>query len=67
MATHQPQFIVDDRGSRTAVILDIQEYEQLIDEAEALEAIRAYDVAKQGDDEVIPFEQAISEIERRPQ
>ena len=33
-------------------------------EAEELEAIRAYDAAKAADDEAVPFEQAIREIER---
>jgi len=37
------------------------------DEAEELEAIRAYDAPKAADDEVIPFEQAIDEIERHRQ
>ncbi len=63
---HKHQFIVSDSGNKTAVILDIEEYETLIEEAEELEAIRAYDVAKAAGDEAIPFEQAVSEIERRP-
>jgi len=40
------------------------EYKKLLDEAEELEAIRAYDAAKAAGDEAIPFEQAITEIER---
>jgi len=34
------------------------------EEAEELEAIRAYDTAKAAGDEAIPFEQAVTEIER---
>jgi PHD/YefM family antitoxin component YafN of YafNO toxin-antitoxin module len=64
MPTYQHQFIVDAQGNRTAVILDIAEYERLMDELEELEAIRAYDAAKASSDEAIPFEQAIEEIER---
>ena len=64
MATSKHQFIVDDSGEKTAVILDIVEYERLIEEAEELEAIRAYDAAKAAGDEAVPFEQAITEIER---
>jgi len=64
MAVHKHQFVVDDSGKKTAVILDIEEYEELIDEVEELEALRAYDSAKAADDEAIPFEQAVSEIER---
>lgn len=40
--------------------------EQLDDEekSEELEAIRAYDAAKASNDEAIPFEEAITEIEQ---
>ncbi len=64
MAIPKPRFIVDDRGEKTAVILDIAEYRRLLEEAEELEAIRAYDAAKASGDEAIPFEQAVAEIER---
>jgi hypothetical protein len=63
MAIPKHRFAVDDSGEKTAVILDITEYEKLIEEAEELEAIRAYDAAKAAGDEAIPFEQAITEIE----
>ncbi|NEO83113.1 MAG: hypothetical protein F6J87_02465 [Spirulina sp. SIO3F2] len=36
---------------------------RLLEELEELADIRAYDAAKQSDDEAIPFEQAIREIE----
>lgn len=64
MAIPKHQFVVDDNGEKKAVILDIAEYRKLLEEAEELEAIRAYDEAKAAGDEAIPFEQAISEIER---
>ncbi len=67
MAIPKHQFVVDDSGERKAVILDIAEYQKLIEEAEELEAIRAYDAAKAAGDEAIPFEQAITEIERSRQ
>ena len=64
MAIPKPRFIVDDRGEKTAVILDIAEYRRLLEEAEELEDIRAYDAAKAAGGEAIPFEQAVAEIER---
>ncbi len=64
MATPKPRFVVDDRVEKTAVILNIAEYRKLLEEAEELEAIRAYDAAKAAGDEAIPFEQAVAEIER---
>lgn len=49
------------------MILDIAEYEKLIEEAEELEAIRAYDAAKASGDETISFEQAVADIEHDSQ
>lgn len=46
MGVCRHQFVVDDSGQRRAVILDIEQYEKLLEEAEELEAIRAYDAAR---------------------
>ncbi len=67
MAIPKHRFIVDDRGEKTAVILDMAEYKKLLEEAEELEAIRAYDAAKAAGEEAIPFEQAVREIEQNRQ
>ncbi|HPC97213.1 MAG TPA: hypothetical protein PLU87_19900 [Sedimentisphaerales bacterium] len=64
MAIPKRQFIVDDNGEKQAVILDMAEYRKLLEEAEELETIRAYDAAKAAGDEAVPFEQAVREIER---
>jgi PHD/YefM family antitoxin component YafN of YafNO toxin-antitoxin module len=58
------QFITDEKNNKVAVILPIEEYKRICEELEELEAIRAYDAAKASEDEVIPFEQAIKEIEK---
>lgn len=47
-----------------AVILDIKDYEKMLEDAEELESIRAYDAARASKYEVLPFEQAIDEIEK---
>ena len=60
------RYIVDENGSRIGVLLDVDDYRRLLEELEELESIRAYDAAKTSGDEVIPFEQAIAEIERVP-
>jgi len=57
-------YIVDQDGQRVGVLLDIGEYLQLLGELEELESIRAYDAAKASDDEVVPLEQAVAEIEQ---
>jgi PHD/YefM family antitoxin component YafN of YafNO toxin-antitoxin module len=62
--THE-RYVTDEAGNRIGVILTLDEYSHLMDAAEELEAIRAFDEAKASKDEAIPFEQAISEIEQR--
>ncbi len=61
------RFVVDENGKRVGVLLDIKEYERMIEELEELEDIRAYDEAvaelERGEDELIPFDQAVREIE----
>ena len=58
------RYVTDDAGKRVAVIVDIEQYEALLEAVEELDAIRAYDEAKAANDEAIPFEQAIREIEQ---
>ena len=63
MDVSREQFIVDESGNRTAVLLDFKRYIELLEAQEELESIRAYDEAKASGDEAIPFSQAVSEIE----
>ena len=63
MATNKEQFVVDERGNRTAVLLDIERYSELLEAQEELETIRAYDEAKASGDEAVPLSQALREIE----
>ncbi|MEW5947498.1 MAG: hypothetical protein AB1742_15020 [bacterium] len=64
MKTKEKKFITDHRGEKMAVILDIEDYEKLLEDMEELESIRAYDAAKMSKDDVLPFEKAIDEIEK---
>ncbi len=61
------RYVVDEKGNRVGVLLDLEDYQKLLEELEELESIRAYDAAKASDDEAIPFEQAIKEIEKERQ
>ncbi len=63
MSTNTEQFVVDEGGNRTAVLLGIERYSELLEAQEELESIRAYDEAKASNDEAIPFSQAVKEIE----
>jgi hypothetical protein len=55
------RYVVDDQGNRISVVLDIADYQKLLEE---LEDVRAYDAAKASGDQPIPLEQAIAEIEQ---
>jgi hypothetical protein len=64
MNAFKERYIIDQKGNRVGVVLDIPDYQRLLEDLEELESIRAYDAAKANTDEVIPFEQAITEIEQ---
>lgn len=64
MADLKERYLTDEQGKRVAVVLDIQEYERLLEALEELEAIQAYDATKAGSNEVVTLEDAIAEIEQ---
>jgi hypothetical protein len=57
------KFIKNKKGQKVSVVLDIREYEKLVEDAEELEAIRAYDSAKEEGGTPIPYEQVLRRIE----
>ena len=64
MINVHPEYIVDENLNRKSVILPYSEWEDIVEEMEELDDIRAYDQAKnETEDEVVPFEQAVKEIE----
>jgi len=63
MASLHERYVVNDKGERVSVLLDWEEYKRLLEELEELEAIRAYDAAKASSDEIVPFDQAVTEME----
>ncbi len=64
MINTKERFVVDELGKRTAVLLELDIYENLLEAQEELESIRIYDEAKASNEEIIPFTQAIAEIEK---
>ena len=67
MVATTEQFVLDENGNRTGVLMSLQRYYELLEAQEELESARAFDAAKSSDDEAIPFDQAIREIEACPQ
>ena len=64
MSPFNERFVIDEKGARVGVLLEIDHYQQILEELEELESIRAYDAAKAARDESIPLKQALDEIER---
>ena len=65
--TGREQFVVDEKGRRVKVIIDLKAYEVILAKLEELESIRAYDEARASGEEPLSFEQVISEIEESRQ
>ena len=55
----RPRFLIDETGKRISVVLDIEDYERILEELEELSDKRAYDEAKASNEEAIPLRQAI--------
>jgi len=56
------QYLVDEKGGRTGVVLSIKEYEDLVEAAEQLDDIRYLEEAKAEEGEPIPWEQVKEEL-----
>ena len=55
-------YVVDEQGHRKAIVVALEEWEQILDALEELDDIRAYDEAKSDPSDAVPFEQAALEI-----
>ena len=62
MVTLHPSYVVDENQNRKAVILSSEEWERVLEELEELDDIRAYEEAKSGPRDALPFEEAVREI-----
>ena len=65
MGALRQQFIEDNQGQRIAVLMPIDQYNKMLEQLEEIDDIKAYDAAKANDAEVIPFDQAVNEIEAK--
>ena len=62
--TTKERFITDETGNRVGVILDLERYEELLEAAEELDDIRAYDEAKAEGGPTRPLADVLAEIDR---
>jgi hypothetical protein len=62
MITLHEEYLVDEAGNRKAVVLPLAAWQQIKEELEELDDIRAYDQAKAQPSEPVPFEQGMREM-----
>jgi len=58
-----PEYVMNEQQETRAVLLPINEWQLLLEAMEELEDIQAYDKVKAQQSDIIPFEQAIQEIQ----
>ena len=59
------QFITDAKGRKISVIMPLRDYNKIVEELEELADLRSYDEAKASNEESVPFDLAIQEIEAK--
>ena len=64
MISIDPKVSKDANGKTKSVTLTAEDWDQVLDELEELEDIRAFDEAIADDSPSIPFEEALVEIEK---
>lgn len=63
MVSVHPEYVVDEAKHPKAVLLPVAEWEEVMNELEELDDIRAYDKAKTSPQDSVPFDQAVREIQ----
>ena len=62
----EARYLIDEKGERIGVLLDIKEYERLLEIEDEMEDIRRYDEAiarrERGEDDTVDWEQVRDEI-----
>jgi PHD/YefM family antitoxin component YafN of YafNO toxin-antitoxin module len=63
----ETRYVTDEKGERVGVILDVREYERLMQALEDLADLRATDETLQaiarGEEELLPLDEAVHEME----
>ncbi len=62
MISLHENYVVDGQGHKKAVVVPVEEWEQILEALGELDDIRAYDEAKSQPSNAVAFEQAVLEI-----
>lgn len=63
MGALSKQFLIDDTGKKVSIVLDIREYQYMLEQLEELEDIQLYDEGKKHQKAAIPMDEAFKAIE----
>ncbi|MGF7082458.1 hypothetical protein [Mucilaginibacter sp. UYCu711] len=61
MNTIHPQYITDEDGKKTAVVLSMGEFEQILDELDELDDIKLFDEAKKDKEPAMLFDDYVKQ------
>jgi len=64
MKSSSKSYIIDEKGEPIGVFLTLEQYQAILNALEELEELKAFDKALASNDEAIPLEQALKEIEK---
>jgi len=64
MVANKVEFLFNEKGERTRVLMDIELYEQMLEEIEMAEDIRAYEQAKREPQDFVPRDEAMRRAAR---
>jgi hypothetical protein len=64
MAEARERYLTDHEGRKVAVVLDLEDYERLLDAQDELDAIHSFDAAEASGERPVAFEEAVKRIER---
>ena len=59
----KPQFIINEKGNRTGVILSIKDFDRILDELDESHTIRMYDKAKEDKLTFRPLNDVLKEVQ----
>jgi len=59
-----PEFVIDEKNEKKAVMLPFSEWQQVMKELEELDDIRSFDEAKSHPSDPLPFEEVARKIDR---
>lgn len=59
------RYLKDRRGQKVAVVIDLRHYKRLLEKAEELADIRAFDASKASKEKSVPYQKARARILRR--